>query len=143
MVDARAQATIESFQFHDPSIDLVAIRRSSYGEFSYALQVVIESDLGWRETRSEVLKTYRQTIIACCQKHEWLLSRIGILSDHMHILLAARMTDSPESIALSLMNNLAFSQGMKPMFRFSYYVGGFGHFDRGAIRNARFANLNE
>jgi hypothetical protein len=32
------------------------------------------------------------------------------------------------------MNNLAYVQGMKPMFRFSYYVGTFGPYDRGAIR---------
>lgn len=32
------------------------------------------------------------------------------------------------------MNNLAFAQGMKPVFRFSYDVGGFGAYDRGAIR---------
>jgi hypothetical protein len=36
-------------------------------------------------------------------------------------------------VALVLMNNMAFTQGMKPMFRKSFYVGTFGEYDRGAI----------
>ena len=44
------------------------------------------------------------------------------------------MTDFPESVALSLLNNLAYAQGMTPAFRFSDYVGTFGRYDRNAIR---------
>ena len=64
----------------------------------------------------------------------WRLARIGLLSNHLHILLGCSMTDSPESVALSLLNNLAYAQGMTPAFRFSYYVGTFGRYDRNAIR---------
>ena len=44
------------------------------------------------------------------------------------------MTESPASIALSLMNNVAHVQGMKPVLRHSYYVGTFGSYDRDAVR---------
>ncbi len=73
-------------------------------------------------------------IIGSANKHRWRLSRIGLLSNHIHILLGAAVTESPESVALSLMNNLAYVQEMKPVFRFSYYVGTFGPYDRGAVR---------
>ena len=55
----------------------------------------------------------------------------------MHILIGPAMTDSPEGVALSLMNNLAYTRGMKPVLRWSYYVDGFGRNDRGAIWNAQ------
>ena len=136
MADFRAQTVLECLQYHDPEIDFNAIRRSSYGEYIHSLQIVIESDSGWHEIRQEVLEAYRRSIIASCRKHEWHLSRIGILSNHLHILLGAGIADSPQSVALSLLNNLAYSQGMKPIWRFSFYAGTFGPYDRGAIWNA-------
>ena len=56
---------------------------------------------------------------------------------HIHVLLGAGVTDSPADIALSLMNNLAYVQGMRPAYRFSYYVGTFGPYDRNAVRRTR------
>jgi len=61
-------------------------------------------------------------------------SRIGILSNHIHILVGIGVNKSPESAALSLLNNLAFAQGGKPVFGFSYYAGTLGRCDRNAIR---------
>ena len=46
MADHRVQELIESIQFHDEQVDLTCARRSSHGEFRYALQVVIESESG-------------------------------------------------------------------------------------------------
>ena len=34
---------------------------------------------------------------------------------------------------LGYMNNLAYVHGMKPAFRFSYYVGTFSEYDLGVI----------
>ena len=52
----------------------------------------------------------------------------------MHVLLGADVTESPRSIALSLMNNIAYVYDMKPILKFSYYVGTFGGYDRGVVR---------
>jgi hypothetical protein len=96
--------------------------------------VVVENEGGWNEIRENVLVDSRAMIIRAAAKKHWRLSRIGMLSNHIHILLGAHVTESPAEIAISLMNNLAYVQGMKPAFRFSYYVGTFGPYDRGAIR---------
>ena len=133
MAAHRVQELLDTLQFHDEQVDLTNVRRSSHGEFRYALQVVIESESGWHDVRSSVLTAYRQAIIAGCRKHGWLLSRIGLLSNHVHVLVGPSIEDSPMDVALVLMNNMAFTQGMKPMFRTSFYVGTFGEFDRGAI----------
>jgi hypothetical protein len=133
MADHRVQELLESLQFHDEQVNLTNVRRSSHGEFRYALQVVIESESGWHDVRSSVLTAYRQAIIASCSKHGWLLSRIGLLTNHVHVLVGPCIEDSPMDVALVLMNNMAFTQGMTPMFRTSFYVGTFGDYDRGAI----------
>lgn len=48
--------------------------------------------------------------------------------------------DSPEDMALCFLNNLAYAHGMKAVYRFGYYVGTFGNFDLGALRQARQAD---
>ena len=143
MADHRVQEFIESIQLHDEQVDLTRVRRSSHGEFRYALQVVIESEAGWHDVRSNVLKAYRQAIIASCRKHGWLLSRIGLLSNHVHVLVGPGIQDSAMEVALVLLNNMAFTQGMKAMFRTSFYVGTFGEYDRGAIWNGMTVQTDE
>ena len=123
-------------QYHDPSIDLKAVRRSSYGEYFHSLQIAIESDSGWHEIRQEVLAAYPRSIIAGCRRHDRRLSRISQLSNHLQILFEAGIAQSLQSVVLSLMNNLAYLQEMKAIWRFSYYADAFGPFDRGAIWNS-------
>ena len=135
MADPRVQRQIEALQFHNPAIDLNAVRLGTYGRCLHNLHVVVENEFGWHDIRRDVLLRSRQMIIDCAARHAWRLARIGILSNHIHILLNADVTESPESIALSFMNNLAYVQQMKPVLRFSYYVGTFGRYDRGAVRN--------
>jgi REP element-mobilizing transposase RayT len=134
MADPRVQRCLELLQFHDPNIDLAAVRTGNYGQFIYALQIVLETVDGWNEIRERVLTASKNMVIGTARKKRWLLSRIGLLSNHIHILLGAHVTESPESIALSLLNNLAYAQKMVPAFRHSYYVGTFGPYDRQAIR---------
>lgn len=134
MADSRVQERFVALQFHDPEVDLSAVQTGNYGQFVNALQVVIETVGGWNEIREGVLQATRDMIVRAARRKGWRLSRIGLLSNHIHILLGAGMTDSPADIALSLLNNLASVQDMKPVFRFSYYSGTFGGYDRSAIR---------
>lgn len=136
MADPRVQERLRLLQFHDPAIDLSAVQTGNYGQYVHALQIVIETASGWHEVRQDVLVASREMIIRAAAQKRWRLSRIGLLSNHIHVLLGAGMTDLPESIALSLMNNLAFVQEMRPIFRFGYYVGTFGGYDRQAIRRS-------
>ena len=134
MADADVQLRIEALQFHDASVNLGADRISSHGRFIYSLQVVLENESGWNEIRKDVLIRSSKMIIDSAAKHGWGLARIGMVSNHVHVLLTADVTESPESVAISLMNNLAYVQGMRRVLRFSYYIGTFGVYDRAAIR---------
>jgi len=81
---------------------------------------VTENDGGWHEVREELLSGVRNMIMNAAKKKGWRLSRIGLLSNHLHILLGAAVTESPQSVALSLMNNIAYVSGMTPVLKFSY-----------------------
>ena len=134
MADRQVQERIEALQFHDSGVDFGRERFSSHGRFIHNLHVVLENEEGWHDTRADVLIRSRQMIIDSAKKHAWGLARIGLVANHFHILLSTNVTESPESVALSLMNNLAYVQQMKPVLRFSFYVGTFGEYDRAAIR---------
>jgi REP element-mobilizing transposase RayT len=135
MVDDRVTEQLEVLQFHDAAIEPAAEQIGNYGKYVYGLHVVVENAGHWNEVREDVLVGMREMIVRACSVKGWRLARIGLLSNHMHVLLGCHVTESPESIALSLLNNLAYVQGMKPVFRFSYYVGTFGPYNRGAIWN--------
>jgi REP element-mobilizing transposase RayT len=134
MVDRRVTERLMDFQFHDPLVDLAALRASAHGRFIHSLHVVLENLEHLHDTRQEWLAASRAMVIAACRKKGWLLARLGLVSNHLHALVGCDVSEAPSDVALSLMNNLAFAQGMKPVFEHSFYVGTFGPYDHGAIR---------
>lgn len=134
MADHQVQARLEELQFHDEFVDLSQLQIGTYGQYLNSLQIVLENAGGWHEVREEPLSRIRSNVIGAARKKDWRLSRIGLLSNHLHILLGAAVTESPQSVALSLMNNIAYVYSMTPVLKFSYYAGTFGGYDRGVIR---------
>ncbi len=134
MADRLVQARIEAYQFHDEAVDLAKPSAGTYGQFLNALQIVLENSEGWCEVREPQLKRVRDVIVGAARKKAWSLSRVGLLSNHLHILLGVSVTESPQMVALSIMNNIAYVYEMKPILKFSYYAGTIGGYDRGAIR---------
>lgn len=134
MADDVVRSRLEALQFNDKAIDLSKPCIGTYGQYLNSLQIVLENAESWCEVREAQLTRVRNMIIQACKKKYWQLSRIGLLSNHVHVLLGASVTESPQSVALSLMNNIAYVYKMKPILKYSYYVGTFGGYDRGAIR---------
>ena len=134
MVDPRVQKRLEALQFHDPHVDLDRMRYSSHGQFIYNLQVVLENAEGWHEVDGATLLAAREMVIRSARAKGYLLSRIGVLSNHFHIALGCDVEARPADVALSFMNNIAYLRKMRAVLRFSFYVGTFGPYDRNAIR---------
>lgn len=134
MADASVQSRLEAAQFHDNAVDLSKPFVGTYGQYLNSLQIVLENAQNWHEVCETQLTRVRNMIVRACRKKEWMLSRIGLLSNHVHILLGAGVTESPQSVALSLMNNVAYVYDMRPILKFSYYAGTFGGYDRGVVR---------
>jgi REP element-mobilizing transposase RayT len=136
MADPQVDELLHSLQFSDPTIHLDKVQRSSYGEYVHNLHIVLETSEGWNEVRENVLRAYLQAIQQACREERWRLSRIGLVCNHIHILLGAGIADAPERVALELLRRVKEAQSMKGMWKSSYYVGSFGAYDRGAIWNA-------
>lgn len=134
MADPQVQARLEELQFRDEFVDLSPLQIGTYGQYLNSLQIVLENAGGWQEVREEPLSRIRSIVIGSARKKDWRLSRIGLLSNHLQLLLGAAVTESSQSVALSLMNNIAYVYSMTPVLKFSHYAGTFGGYDRGAIR---------
>ena len=65
------------------------------------------------------------------KKH--LLSRVGILPDHLHVTLGTHPDEAPGAVALSYMNNIAFVHDMRPILMHGCYLAGFGRYDLGVV----------
>jgi REP element-mobilizing transposase RayT len=132
--DARAVSRLSEFQYHDPGVDLAALRVTAHGRFTHSLHVVLENTRHLCDTRSTWLEATRTMLIGACRKKGWLLARVGLVGNHLHALVGCDVVDIPRDVALCLINNLAFTHEMKPVYEYSFYVGTFGPYDHDAIR---------
>lgn len=137
MADPNVQQRLAQFQYFDPGVDLSCVRRSSYGEFVYNLHVVLVHRERAIDVRQQWHQSIHDTLPRISQKKGHLLSRAGITADHIHLSLACGVMESPAEVALAYMNNLAYVSGMKPVFRYGFYVGTFGRYDLHAVRQSR------
>lgn len=136
MADPDVQARLDHFQYFDEAVDLSTIRFSAHGQFLYNLHFVFENRERLNDLRPESLETTRNMILAGLKKRDCRVSRIGLAPNHVHVLAACALEQSPLELGLSLMNNLAYGHGMKPVLDYSFYAGTFGNYDRDAIRRA-------
>jgi len=131
--DQTIQARLEAIQFYDVKVDLKKPLIGTYGQYLNSLQIVVENTENWHKVRETQWRRVIAVIIRASKMKGWLLSRIGLVSNHIHILLGAAVTESPQSVALSIMNNIAYVYEMTPILKFSFYVGTFGGYDRGVV----------
>ena len=75
----------------------------------------------------------REMIRNASARKQHLLSRLGIVPDHLHMTLGVHQDEAPDHVALSYMNNIAFALGMQPVLMQSCFIGGFGSYDLGAV----------
>lgn len=134
MADCRVQRLLKSLQYCDDSVDLSEVQASSYGRYLVNYHFVFENADRLSDIREDALKCTRQLIVRAAGKHRHRLARIGLTSNHFHLLLGSTMAVDPLSIGMSYMNNVAFAHDSKRVLDPSFFVGTFGPYDRAAIR---------
>jgi REP element-mobilizing transposase RayT len=134
MADERVRERLAQFQLSFPEVDLSQPQFSSHGRYPYSLHLVLVHNGRWVDVDETRIAVTRDTFCKATAKKGYRLSRLAILADHLHATLGCNYDESPEQIALSYLNNLAFAHGMKPIYQFGYFVGTFGEYDLGAIR---------
>jgi hypothetical protein len=68
MADPRTTERLLQAQFHDPAVDLAALRASNHGRFTHSLQLVLENEGHLADTREEVLAASSAMAIGVCRK---------------------------------------------------------------------------
>lgn len=134
MADERVQTLLSSFQVAFPQVDLSEPYFSSHGRYLCNLHLVLVHDGRWCEVREDRLRATRDMFVRAAQSKRHRLSRLALLADHLHATLGFRHDESPQEVALSYLNNLAFAHGMTAMYQHGYYVGTFGEYDMDAVR---------
>lgn len=117
-----------------PNVDLAQPRYTGRAKYWYNLHLVVERVSGspvWGVAELAMLRT-RLIAVASAKRH--LLARAAFLPDHVHWLIGCEVGQSPQDIALSYLNNLDHVLGMNSAFRPSAYIGTFGEYDLGALR---------
>ena len=133
MADSRVQERLRQIQINRYEVDLSQPRQTSHGVYWYNLHVVLVHRERWPEIREEWLRNVHDMIIRACSAKHWLLSRAGILADHVHLAMGITINVSPLDVGLSFLNNLAYVYGMRPMFQFGGFVGTFGEYDQRSV----------
>ena len=127
--------SLSDLQIIDPDVDLGRYRFTSHGRYRCNLHVVLRFREEFAQLNSEQLVAIRIVVRRTAQKHRLLLSRLGLLLDHLHLVIGIPIEASPAEVAYSLMNNIAWIFGMQPVLWHSCYLGTVGEYDLGAVRD--------
>jgi len=136
MADPRVQARLAKYQSEYPEVDLSEPRCSAHGRYWYNLHLAVVTDHRYIELRDDVLTLWGDTVEKTARKHGHLLSRMGVLPEHLHVLLGCRQEEAPDRVALAYMNNLAYVSGRKPIFKSNFYVGTVGEYNLRSVRGS-------
>ena len=132
LADSRIAARFEEYQISDPAVDLSQPQKTTHAQYWYNLHLVFVMRDRARHVQEDTLDAIYSMIVRSSATKAYCLSRAGILPDHIHLAVGCGLSESPQAIALSYMNNLAFATGV-PLFDPGYWVGTFGEYDLGAV----------
>ena len=131
-VAQQVEVALTDLQVINPEVNLAQPRFTSHSRFRCNLHLVMECNEHRNLSADEALAV-REMIRRAAVTKGHLLSRFGILEDHMHLVFGIGFAEAPSDVALSYLNNAAFALAMKPAFRFSCWIGTVGEYDLGAI----------
>ncbi len=133
-VDDRFEEFMKGFTVSNADVRLQYPSETERGRYWYNLHVVFVTESRVRFTDEASLRLMAGTCDKVAIKKSYGISRRSVMPDHIHLSLRGNVDHSPEDVALSFMNNIAFAFGQKAILRPSYYVGTFGEYDMGAVR---------
>ena len=129
--DSALRTSLVDLQIVNPEIDLGRSRYTAHARYHCNLHVVLRYQS--RPEKPDADELVRSVIKRAAASKGHFLSRLGLLLDHLHLILGISPDESPEVVVLSYMNNIASVYGMSPVLKPSYFVGTIGEYDLGAI----------
>ena len=132
--DPVLHAALTDLQIQNPEANLKSPRFAEHARYWCNLHMVFVHDGRTPETRLKIWQGVRNILRKSAKQKGWELSRVGFVPDHIHLAFGFSPAQSPLSVALSCMNNIAFVHGMRPVLMRSCYLGTIGEYDLGAIQ---------
>ena len=136
-VDPRFAEFLKQFTVTDPNVRLDQPTETNSGRYWYNLHLVLVVEHRNRFIDKESLRTIDHWCSRIAKKKGYAISTRSVMPDHLHLALRGNIEQSPEEIALAMMNNLAYAFGQNPIWRSSYYAGTFGEYDMDVVRRNR------
>ncbi len=134
--DVRFAAEMAKYTVCCAEVDLRQASESLHGRYWYNLHVVLVMAERERIAESTTLAAIRDGSFRIAAKKGHAIARLAAMPDHLHLALRGNIQHSPQDIALSLQNNLAYMLGQKRIWNDGFYAGTFSEYDFGAIRAA-------
>ncbi|HEV3078529.1 MAG TPA: transposase [Gemmataceae bacterium] len=135
LADARFREALKAFTIDRPEIDLSQPSETNSGRYWYNLHLVLVVSERFRIGEPATLAKIRDGALRICTRKGYWLSTAAVLPDHLHLALRGNIRQSPEAIALSFLNNLAFMLGQRLWWEAGYYAGTFGEYGMAAVRS--------
>lgn len=133
--DPRFREEMREFTVRPEGVNLAEPTATESGRYWYNLHVVLVVVRRHRVVERRQLTILRDTSLRVAAKKGWAISTLSVMPDHLHVALRGTVEQSPEEIALSLMNNLAYALGHGQFWEPGYYAGTFSEYDMGAVRH--------
>ena len=130
----RFREMLASLTVVNQGVDLSQPTETKSGRYWYNLHLVLVVRERYRFGEAATLTKIRETALRVCAKKAYAASTLAVLPDHLHLALRGAVTQSPEEIALSSLNNLAHALGQRPWWEAGYYAGTFGEYGMAAVR---------
>jgi REP element-mobilizing transposase RayT len=134
-VDKRFEARLKKYTTVSKEVDLTVPTQTYSGRYWYNLHLVLVNHQRLKFTSDDYFSKLQINVNRIARKRHEKISACSLMPDHLHLALRGNIESSPEEIALSYMNNLSHILGF-PIWQPGYYVGTFGEFDLGVIRNS-------
>ena len=115
----------ERFQVREPRINLASWRYVAHGRYRLNLHLTL---VHWRRRQildEPTLQKLFDAVMRALRGLECQASRVAMLPDHEHLTVRLKETCAPETLALSVMNEVARSLG-RGIYGDGYYSGTFG-----------------
>ena len=133
-VDPRFAGFLEQFSVTDPHVSLDQPTETNSGRYWYNLHLVLVVEHRNHFNDEGSLRTISRSCSAIARKKGYAISTRSVMPDHLHLALRGNIEQSPEEIALAMMNNLAYAFGQNAIWQSGYYAGTFGDYDMNAVR---------
>ena len=133
-VDPAFKKMLEKFTIMNKSVDLSEPTPTRSGRYWYDLHIVLVVTGRYKITDENELGTIRDWSMKIAEQRNYSISRLSVLSDHLHLALRADIEHSPQDVVLTFQNNLAYALGQRRIWSDNYYVGTFGIYNMNAIR---------